>query len=142
MRRSTVSALLIVAVLSTIVYLNTLDNGFHYDDEHYIVTNHFLERWGNIPALFTTTRYYSDDIRFTGHYRPLLYVTYALNKVTGGDNPFGYHIVNLVFHIGSAFIIFFMVQVILGCRFYIALASSLIFAVHPFNSEVVNYITA
>ena len=140
MRRSTVSALLIVAVLSTIVYLNTLDNGFHYDDEHYIVTNHFLERWGNIPALFTTTRYYSDDIRFTGHYRPLLYVTYALNKVTGGDNPFGYHIVNLVFHIGSAFLVFLIMKTMLGG--FIPLASSLIFAVHPFNSEVVNYITA
>src|SRR3972149_10075797 len=53
----------------------------------------------------------------------------------------GYHIVNLIFHIGSVFLLYLIIKAMLG-GFYISLASALIFAVHPFNSEVVNYIKA
>src|SRR3972149_5112542 len=53
----------------------------------------------------------------------------------------GYHVVNLAFHIGSAFLLYLIIKAMLG-GFFISLASALIFAVHPFNSEVVNYITA
>ncbi|OGW41846.1 MAG: hypothetical protein A2132_05720 [Nitrospirae bacterium RBG_16_43_11] len=145
MRRWNLISMFIIAGLIAIVYLNALDNGFHYDDEHYIQNNQFLERWENVPAMFTTTRFYSDDQLFTGHYRPLVYVTYAVNKILGGNNPVGYHVINLAFHIGSAMLLYLIIRAMLGggvSNFYIALAAALIFAVHPFNSEVVNYITA
>src|SRR3990172_9204387 len=155
MKRPALISFLVVTLLSIIVYINALDNGFHYDDEHYIVVNPFLEKLENVPYLFTTPRFYSDDRAFTAHYRPLVYVSYALNKITGGNNPFGYHVVNLAFHIGSAFLVFLIVKAMLGGGLedrnqitpyfepaYTALAAALIFAIHPFNSEVVNYITA
>src|SRR3972149_6300113 len=114
MSRGAIISLLLIIGISVIVYSNTLDNGFHYDDEHYIVVNPFLEKWENIPALFFTPRFYSDDKIFTGHYRPLLYVTYALNKVLGGNNPAGYHLVNLAFHVGSAFLLYLIIKAMLG----------------------------
>src|SRR3972149_8457634 len=114
MRRLYLISFLLIASLSIIVYLNALDNGFHYDDEHYIVFNPFLEKGETIPALFFTPRFYSDDKIFTGHYRPLLYVTYALNKVLGGNNPAGYHVVNLAFHVGSAFLLYLIIKAMLG----------------------------
>ena len=184
MRRWNLVSMFIIAGVTAMVYLNALDNGFHYDDEHYIQNNQFLERWENVPAMFTTTRFYSDDQLFTGHYRPLVYVTYAVNKISGGNNPVGYHVVNLIFHIGSAMLLYLIIKAMLGSGvedrskklevrrgadegldekledrskilgegfsnflpltsgFYVAFAAALIFAVHPFNSEVVNYITA
>src|SRR3989304_1494933 len=148
MRRLSLISFLLIASLSIIVYFNAFDNGFHYDDEHYIVINPFLEKLENVPYLFTTPRFYSDDRAFTAHYRPLVYVSYALNKITGGNNPFGYHVVNLAFHIGSSVMLFLIVRAMLNAGFsyfepaYASLAAALIFAVHPFNSEVVNYITA
>ncbi|MBI5197758.1 MAG: tetratricopeptide repeat protein, partial [Nitrospirae bacterium] len=66
----------------------------------------------------------------------------ALNHAIGGLNPAGYHLVNLIFHVGSAFLVFLIVRAILPTSFFPALAAGLVFAVHPFNSEVVNYITA
>src|SRR3972149_2441043 len=140
MRRFPFISFLLIASLSIIVYINALDNTFHYDDEHDIVANSFIEKWENIPLFFTGTQFYRDEIIRTDHYRPLVYVTYALNKITGGNNPFGYHVVNLAFHIGSAMLLFLIIRAMLGGE--VALASALIFAVHPFNSEVVNYITA
>ncbi|HZX47878.1 MAG TPA: tetratricopeptide repeat protein [Nitrospirota bacterium] len=139
---------IIIAAISGIVYLNSLHNGFQYDDEPDIVKNTFLGKWENIPRFFTSVQFYRDEVLRTDHYRPLLYVTYSLNKIAGGNNPFGYHVVNLAFHIVSAMLLFMIIKAMLengrgdASGFYIALTAALIFAVHPFNSETVNYITA
>src|SRR3990172_11142768 len=114
MRRLPLISFLLIASLSIIVYFNALDNGFHYDDEHDIVSNSFLKEWGNIPLFFTGARFYRDETLRTDHYRPLVYVTYAINKIAGGNNPLGYHIVNLAFHVGSAFMVLLIVKAMLG----------------------------
>ena len=132
---------LLIAAISSAVYANSISNSFHFDDQHYLVTNPYITDLSNIPSFFKSTRYSSFEIVFTGHYRPLLVTSYALNYAVGGLRPAGYHVVNLLFHAGSAFLVFLILKAMLG-SFYIALASALIFAVHPFNSEVVNYITA
>ncbi len=154
---------LVIAFLSILVYCNALNNAFQYDDEPDIVKNTFLEKWENIPRFFTSFQFYRDENLRTDHYRPLLYLTYSLNKIAGGDNPFGYHVVNLAFHVGSAMLLFLIMRTMLSgggeirnkklgegfsnflpltSSFYIALTTALLFAVHPFNSEAVNYITA
>src|SRR3990172_9051579 len=143
-RKRNLLAFLLIGILSGIVYANSLDNAFHFDDQHYVVRNTYIRKIQNIPTFFQSPRYSSSEKPFTGHYRPLVVSTYALNYTLGGLNPSGYHIVNLGFHVGTAFMVFLIVQAMSGSSsyFYIALASALIFAVHPFNSEVVNYITA
>ncbi len=137
--------LIIITVVSAVVYLNSLNNEFQYDDEPDIVRNTYLEKPENIPRFFIGVQFYRDEIQRTDHYRPLLYLTYSLNKIAGGNNPFGYHLVNLAFHVGSAILLFMIIRAMLyngTSDIYIALASALIFAVHPFNAEAVNYITA
>src|SRR3972149_2361508 len=106
--------LIFIAAIAASVYLNSLHNSFHYDDEHDIVKNTFLEKWENIPSFFTSFQFYRDEILRTDHYRPLLYLTYSLNKIMGGNNPFGYHVVNLGFHIGSAMMLFMIIKAMLG----------------------------
>ncbi len=141
--------LLLILILSGIVFYNSLGNSFHFDDSHHIVDNPYLKSLKDIPELFTDTRTFSVWEGNNRHYRPLLMLTYSINYAIGGLNPFGYHIVNLAFHVGSAFLIFLIVQAIhtppllkgVQGGFFIALAAALIFAVHPFNSEVVNYIS-
>jgi len=166
---------LLIAALSSVVYANSLSNSFHFDDQHYIVANPYIRDLSNIPSFFKSTRYSSFELTFTGHYRPLLVASYALNYAIGGLNPAGYHAVNLLFHVGSAFLVFLILEAMLGggrsedrskrqeargkkseirsqiapscilpldSCFYIAFSAALIFAVHPFNAEVVNYITA
>ncbi|MBI5756244.1 MAG: tetratricopeptide repeat protein [Nitrospirae bacterium] len=150
------------------MYFNSLQNGFHFDDTHHIIDNNHLKGLRYIPELFTDTRTFSVWEGNNRHYRPLLLLTYSINYAIGGVNPVGYHIVNLAFHVGSAFLLFLILKAMLtptlslppqgggkkgggsiaaglslrSMPFFIALASTLIFAVHPFNSEVVNYISA
>src|SRR3972149_3829141 len=161
--------LAVLLVIGVGIYSNSLHNGFHYDDSHHIVKNKYLTTLRNTPLFFKEGRTFSDDPDMQNHYRPLLLTSYALNYFFGRLNPSGYHIVNLAFHIGSAFLIFLIVQAMLipaliplfpplvkgdeggfgevgGLKgssvLFAALAAGLIFLTTPFNSEVVNYIAA
>jgi len=130
-----------IAILSTIVYINSLNNGFHFDDYHHIYKNPYIRSLSNIPLFFIETDTFS--IYGGGHYRPLLMTSYAINYFFSRLNPPGYHIGNLVLHIFVSYLLFITLVTILGKdRFFPALAASSIFAIHPFNSEAINYITA
>ncbi len=143
---------LLIAVISSAVYVNSLQNSFHFDDQHFIVENTYIRDIRNIPSFFISPKYLSFEVAFTSHYRPLLITSYAVNYALGGLQPAGYHAVNLLFHVGSAFLVYLILQAMLFRDehkyppplqwFIIPIATALIFAVHPFNSEVVNYITA
>ncbi|HZX47703.1 MAG TPA: tetratricopeptide repeat protein, partial [Nitrospirota bacterium] len=170
--------LFLIAVVSTAVYSNSFNNSFHFDDQHFIVENTYIRDIKNIPSFFFSPDYLSFEKVFTSHYRPLLITSYAINYALGGLRPEGYHAVNLLFHIGSAFLVYLILQAMLlsvrhtelvsgsivkeipkqvrddrealsssetnksRAPIWLPIAASLIFAVHPFNSEVVNYITA
>jgi len=141
---------ILIAVLSAAVYANSIPNGFVYDDDIYVVENPHIRDIKNIPSSFVHPEYLT-SLGHKSHYRPLVMISYTINYWIGGLNPAVYRITNLLFHIGTAFLLFLTVEAILsrsgetrGLTSYrfIALASALIFAVHPFNSEAVNYITA
>lgn len=155
--------LCLFAVLGSAIYSNCFSNSFHYDDEAVVVYNRNIQSLKNIPDFFTNPEMISADPHITRHYRPLVVLSYAINYAMGGLNPVGYHVVNLVFHVGTAFLVFLIVKAMLGGgaeevrsqksedgrqiqeargTFFAAVAAGLIFLVHPFNSEAVNYITA
>ena len=134
---------LLIAVISAIVYANSINNGFVYDDKTSIIDNPYIRDIKNIPASFIQPDYLtSAGIR--NHYRPLVVVSHTLNYAIDNLNPAVFRITNLLFHIGTAFMLFLVLKAILGNskQTLIPLASALIFAVHPFNSETVNYIVA
>lgn len=163
---------ILIVLLAVAVFYNSFNNSFHFDDSHYIVENPYIRDLRNIPSFFLSSRYSSFDRVFTGHYRPLLVTSYGINYAINRLNPVGYHLVNLLFHLGSAFLVFLIVEEMLNtgrrlkveggdkigndtsstCNFlpttfylsdfFAPFMAGLIFLVHPFNSEVVNYITA
>ena len=79
--RRDASALLIACAV-VVVYANSLDNAFQYDDRHSIVENPHLRALDNIPAFFSHPEYFSRDAD-KAMYRPLLLVTFALNYAWG-----------------------------------------------------------
>ena len=138
------SALMIMCLfilLGTGIYWNSFGNPFHYDDQTYVEVNENIRTLKNIPEFFVNPRMLAANPYEAGHYRPLVVSSYAVNYAIGGLSPFGYHIGNLAFHVGSAFLVFLILKG-LPLPIFTALAAGLIFLVHPFNSEAVNYITA
>lgn len=129
--------LLLTAV--ALVYGNSLQGSFHYDDFHSIVDNPHIRRLGNVPAFFADPTLFSGDAA-KAMYRPVLLVTYALNYAVGGYEVTGYHLVNIAMHAFNACMVWWL-AVLLGRR-DLALWAGLLFAVHPVCTEPVNYISS
>jgi tetratricopeptide (TPR) repeat protein len=83
--------------------------------------------------------------------RPLVNLTFALNYLAGGLDPFGYHAANLAIHLACALLVFGIVrrthdrvhdpwQLPLSPS-DLAVATAALFVVHPLTSEVVDYVT-
>ncbi len=137
-------AFVLIATVSILIYANSLNNAFQYDDQVYLEENSNIKTIG-LPDIFLNPSGLFAPNTATGHYRPLVLLMHVINYRIHGLNPWGYHAVNLAFHVGSAIVLFLIITVLLAgsaSNFYIAITVALIFAVHPFNSEVVNYITA
>lgn len=135
------TGLIILAV--AVAYSNTYTASFHFDDQHIIVENPKIKHLKNIPSFFWKNEGPVGS-------RPLLLVTVAINYAIGGLNVVGYHIFNNLLHaINGILFYFFMIMILNLPRFRdryshlsgeISLFGSLLFVVHPVQTEAVTYI--
>lgn len=82
--------------------------------------------------------------------RPLTDATFAINHAIHGLKPWGYHAVNLVIHILATLVLFGLIRRAMECgngdddsrhsAVWIAFVGSLIWGVHPLQTESVTYI--
>lgn len=136
-------SLIIIAAASFIVYFNTLNNNFVYDDETIIVKNADNLRLQNIPGYFTNQGEYR--YVFGPLYRPLIMTSFAVDHTLFGLKPGGYHFMNIIFHAVSTMFLFLILLMLFGKYengILASLLSSLIFAVHPVHTEAVSFISS
>jgi tetratricopeptide (TPR) repeat protein len=125
----------LVVLLATLPYLNTFPNTFAFDDSLAIVENPRIKSLGNIPLLFESG-YWAHSRSGGSLYRPLVTTSYALDYALGGLNPFGYHLVNLLAHLGVSLLLYGLAFRLFHHREGAVLAAAL-FAVHPLHTEAV-----
>lgn len=122
--------LLLAAV--AVVYGNTLVNQFAMDDELYIMRNAQVTD-PTLQRLFSSNP-------VSAVFRPVTFATLALNWSIGGAEPLGYHLFNLVLHAGATWLLYILLQELLG-NFpegkIVAFAAALLYAVHPIHTEAV-----
>ncbi len=116
--------LLLLSILVLLTYGNSLNNAFLSDDLAEIVQNPNI---GHLSNLLT---------RPFGFIRLLLY---WLAFHTGGLNPFQFRLINILFHTGSVFLIYILLNHLHSRRLALFVAG--IFAVHPAISEAVVWIS-
>jgi tetratricopeptide (TPR) repeat protein len=134
-------ALLIVLAVA-LTYADTLSIPFLFDDEGSIVRNASIRQ---LDASLAPPR----DTPVAG--RPLVNLSFALNYRAGGLDLRGYHVVNIAIHVAAALVLFGIVRRTLllpklADRFgrasaNLALACALIWALHPLQTEAVNYLS-
>jgi hypothetical protein len=129
------TSLLILAAATLLVYSISFFNKFVLDDEVIIVNNPQTLSLRNIPEVLLAP----DLIK--PYYRPLNRATYLLDYRLAGMNPAWYHGVNVFIHLGNVILLYLVCLRLLPDR-TAALVAALIFAVHPANSEAVNFISA
>ncbi|MBI2870708.1 MAG: tetratricopeptide repeat protein [Candidatus Omnitrophica bacterium] len=138
MERLSVIASAALILLGFLAYLNSFSGAFVLDDIQHIVES---------PNIRTLTPFWA---HVKGSTRPLVDISFALNYASGGLNPFGYHLVNLVIHILGALVLFGLVRrtlqalrvgslpVLPSTGFGFAVA--LLWMLHPLQTESVTYI--
>ena len=128
--------LLIVAAAAVIVYANSLGNGFVTDDST-VMHNPALQ--GSPLALFNTIDSISDS-QIMPFYRPLTYLTFAVEGRLHDFDPFWMHFGNILLHVINALLVYLLSKSLLG-DYRPALLAGLLFAVHPIHTESVNFLS-
>ncbi|MEK7556498.1 MAG: tetratricopeptide repeat protein [Patescibacteria group bacterium] len=126
--------LLLIWIVGIVAYSNTLSSPFVFDDLVEIVGNAPLRDFDMVALV---QRYPT---------RIIPYLTLAANYALSGENTVSYHAVNILTHLLSATVIFFLVRE-LGARtrykeqaHIIAGATALLFISHPVQTQAVTYI--
>ncbi|MEE8574435.1 MAG: tetratricopeptide repeat protein [Thermodesulfobacteriota bacterium] len=140
-------AALAVAVVTFLLYIPSLDNLFvNWDDYDYIYQN---ENIRSLDLEFFKWAFTSSDVFY---WHPLTFISLGLNYAVSGLNPMSYHLVNNLLHsLNSALVLLLTYAVLLrvwACDesksrriFIAALATALIFALHPLRVESVAWIS-
>lgn len=143
--------LLILVGSVLIVFSNVYQNDFHLDDNYLVRGNPGIQQVHPIWRHFVDPTTISKLDRIT-QYRPMLPLTLSISYFFWGDDPVGYHIGSVLFHILGVIVFYFLIcELLLRTRFSeesdpkrtsIALVTSLVFAIHPISGYPINYIAA
>ncbi|MBI4949811.1 MAG: tetratricopeptide repeat protein [Deltaproteobacteria bacterium] len=129
-----------VALLALLVYLPALGNGFvNWDDHVYVYENHNIRAF-DLKWLLSAV--------VVGNWHPLTMLSYMADWSIWGQDPFGYHLSNIVIHAANTFLVG-----ILGARLteragsderpslFTGATLALLFGLHPLHVESVAWVS-
>lgn len=135
------NVILLYIILGFLIFGNSLFNGFVGDDFDQIINNVLVHSLGNIPRLFFGSSFGTGNInQLSGiYYRPLMTSVFTLVYAIFGSNAFFFHGLQLVIHIINTILVFLFFTFFFEETF--AFLISVIFLLHPINTEAVVYIS-
>lgn len=130
-------------LLGLIVYFNSFDNNFVFDDIALVVHNPLVKSLKLSPKIFTTDIF---DSFFMGLeresnrvYRPLQVLSYFIDYKIWGLSPMGFRLTNVILHFFDSLLVYYLILMLSGDIKFSLLASTL-FLVHPIHTSAVSYI--
>lgn len=127
----------ILATITAFVYSYSLHYAFQFDDT-FNIRSHFDIRFNTFSKLA---------------FKNIRWISYWINSIAhsiDGFNPFYYRLFNIIFHISSGILVFYIVLHLFSLlksqpllqenRFGIACLTSLFFLLHPVQTQTVTYI--
>lgn len=122
---------LILIVMCLVAYIPAMRAGFIWDDDAYVTENPLLSARDGLKRIWFSLDHPSQ-------YFPLTYTVFRLQYKMWEFNPFGYHLVNVLFHIANAFLVWL---ILLKLRIRGSWLAAAVFMLHPVNVESVAWIT-
>jgi hypothetical protein len=145
--------MLITATLGAVIYSNTFNVSFTFDDRENIVVNPVVRELRYFAEPSVAEEILSGNLFHVFRTRRIAYLTFALNYRVNGLDVAGYHIVNLAIHILNALLVYWLVALTFRtARFapgacgggrdawLVAFFASLVFVTHPVQTQAVTYI--
>jgi len=136
---------ILIFLLSTGIYINSLQNSFLIDDKPIVENNTLIRDIKNIPKIFLSN-YWANTPYEKGVflYRPLVISSFAVDYTIWKNNPFGFHLTNVIINGLNSVLLFFVLMKFFNfskslytiyCILY-----TLLFTFHPIHTEAVNMI--
>ena len=136
--------LLFLGAVVFLIYSNTFNNPFHFDDIRIIQEN---------PRVRLTTLSMENLLEIgsgtLSSNRPVSFISFAINHYFHGYQVWGYHMVNTLIHVLTGVFLFFLLKTILSFPslgfkdercVWIPFFTALIWLVHPIQTQSVTYI--
>lgn len=141
---------------SVAAYMNTLQNGFVYDDAIQVLGNPWIKDISNFPHIFlSNVGAYRTEGWVSNYYRPLMHIIYMINYSIFSFKPWGFHLTNIIFHAGVSILVFIVTNTLISKEIKAfnsrrsirgatallpAFVAAILFAVHPVHTEVVAWV--
>jgi protein O-mannosyl-transferase len=126
--------------LTFVAYCGSLQYRFVYDDRPQFVDNAWVHSWHYARHYFTHQAWQHTMVGANGnYYRPLFLLWLRTNHWLFGLRPWGWHLTNLLVHLGVTLAVYFLARRVVEDRLTAALAA-LIFGLHPVHVEAVVWI--
>jgi len=144
-----VTAFVIISASIFLIYFNSLEASWHLDDYQNIIQD---ARIHLTDADLASIIEYLKSVQLIGRdARPLSRFSFAVNWYFSRNDPFGYHLVNIVIHIFSSFFLYGTIlsirrtpnfQFVSSARNYykISLLAALLWAINPIQTQAITYI--
>lgn len=161
----TLLRLLVVLVLlvSIGVYLAALFNDFVYDDVPQVVGNPWIKELKYLPDILFSDVWGFFGASTTNYYRPAMYVIYMINYHIFGLTPWGFHLINVLFHAGVSVLVLIITSKLIRMEAdkpvlareespgrtrpqpdepmnSVPFMAALLFATHPVHTEAVTWV--
>jgi len=130
-RKTLVSLTLVLVAAVVAAYLPALEAGFVWNDDTYLTENPTLDTLDGLRLIWT-------EPKASEQYYPMVFTSFWIEKRLWSLHPFGYHLVNVLLHAGSALLLWWLL-VRLGLPG--AWLAAAIFALHPVCAESVAWVT-
>lgn len=120
-----------------VLYLKTIGYSFvNWDDEAYIVHNPLIKKlsWEGVKSMFLTTH-------VNATYSPVVLLSWAVDYAVAKTDPSQYHLTNVLLHLCNTLLVFLLIKKITN-RFLQGVAVMAMFAFHPYQVEVVAWVSA
>ena len=144
-RAGWITAICIFAVTLSVFVIAVTNGWVSWDDDVTLVTNTRFRGlgWMQLRWMFTTF--------YMGHYQPLSWLTFAIDYLLWGMDPFGFHLTNVVLHGLNAVLVFLLSFRLFTAALpsttkshlllFAAVVTTLLFSVHPLRVESVAWAT-
>jgi tetratricopeptide (TPR) repeat protein len=145
------AAWLLICLFGFAVHVPALHGPYIWDDQTLVAGNPLIKS----PVLLAENfRHFLFADGFSSHYRPIQGVSFLLDYLIWKNDTLGYHLTNILLHVGSALLLCFLVRRLLpllltsfewrqrdSFQAATALLIALIWVVHPVQSAAVDYIS-
>jgi tetratricopeptide (TPR) repeat protein len=130
----------LLLLLAVAPYVNSLRNGFVYDDLSQILSNPYVHSFRYLKEIFGSTVWsFQGAEGMLPYYRPVMTLGYALCWKLFGPIALGYHLMSILLQAGVVLMVFFAGRRLLRDDLSAFLAAAL-FALHPIHTESVAWV--